>query len=103
MTTPNDAPVRLTERPEVIYLEPGEGDPMTGPLWCEDDMWAGDEAYEEDGPSTKYVRADIADRALAEARELIRELLNHYERHYDTFHLRARDWLAVTAQEGNDD
>lgn len=106
MSAPNDAPVRLTEDPDVIYLEPGEGDPYTGRMWCEDDVWSGDEAYED--ASTKYIRADVADCALAEARELIEGRMDDHWNAIDWepcscgWCSRARVWLAVTAQETDD-
>jgi len=58
---------------DVIYLEPGKGGP-DGRLWCQDDVWSGDPAYAEDGPPTRYVRADLHERLKALVRELREEL-----------------------------
>jgi hypothetical protein len=44
--------------PERIWLEPGDGAPDTGRLWCRDDVW--------DEPATEYVRADIHAARVAE-------------------------------------
>ncbi len=54
---------------KVIYLEPGEGDPSVGRLWCQDDVW---DPKDYDGKkAVKYLRADIAEKRIA---ELEREL-----------------------------
>jgi hypothetical protein len=50
---------------ERIWLEPGDGDPSVGRLWCKDDVWTGDLAYEGEMP-TEYVRADIHAARVAE-------------------------------------
>ena len=49
----------LSSEPERIYLEPGNGAPDTGRLWCEDDVWDGDPDYADDPPATAYIRADL--------------------------------------------
>jgi hypothetical protein len=50
-----------SDDPERIWLEPGDGAPDTGRLWCRDDVWTGDGAYEGELP-TEYVRADLCER-----------------------------------------
>ena len=49
----------MKSNPERIYLEPGEGAPDTGRLWCDHDAWDGDPDYADDPPATAYIRADL--------------------------------------------
>jgi hypothetical protein len=71
-----------SDDPERIWLEPGDGAPDTGRLWCRDDVWTGDLAYEGELP-TEYVRADIHAARVAELEAALRGLLHAPEHDTD--------------------
>lgn len=64
-----------TRDPDRIYLEPGEGEPDVGRMWCSDDVWTHDPEYAEFGAATEYVRADRVGRL----EELVSELADDLE------------------------
>jgi len=63
---------------ERIYLEPGNGDPDTGRLWCMNDVWTGYEEY-AGMQATEYVRADLV-AAGAEREARLRAALEPFAR-----------------------